>query len=172
MASHKRKIQIGEARKYLELLDRALSSKYEVCGSIRRGKTEIGDIDFIVSGSLKKAAWEIQKECDRCFADFKMLSKTINKKMDFLIDAIQFNAYLGDEANWGAMKLFLTGNHIFGIKLRAKAKRDGMKLNQYGLWFGQDLIAGKTERQIFDALGMSYVAPQERQIHPFTKRRS
>jgi DNA polymerase/3'-5' exonuclease PolX len=47
--------------------------------------------------------------------------------------------------------------------MRLKAKRNGWKLNEYGLWKGFVSIGNiKTERDIFKALNIPYVSPENR----------
>ena len=67
------------------------------------------------------------------------------------------------------MALFLTGSQKFNIIVRGEAKRQGYKLNQYGLWQGDERIAGKSEEQIFDALGLKYVRPIDRSVESFKR---
>lgn len=68
-----------------------------------------------------------------------------------------------DEA--GAMRMFLTGPAEFNIWCRKAAIARGYKLNQYGL-FGCDLAPvcdASRERDIFDALGICWLTPEERE---------
>lgn len=74
----------------------------------------------------------------------------------------QIDIYRSDEASLGAMKLHITGPKEYGIYLRSKAKKLGLKLNQYGLFKGEECIASKTEKEILDALGTKYLEPNER----------
>ena len=48
------------------------------------------------------------------------------------------------------------------IGLRVIAKRKGMKLNQYGLFKDGKRIAGKTEKEIYHALGREWKSPEKR----------
>jgi DNA polymerase (family 10) len=81
-----------------------------------------------------------------------------------LIEDVQFDLYYATPEEWGAMTLFLTGSKLFNILIRAKAKELGYKLNQYGLWHGAELIAGRTEEQIFYALEMENWSPERRSL--------
>ena len=74
----------------------------------------------------------------------------------------QVDIYRTDEKGLGAMKLHLTGPKEYGIFLRSKAKKLGMKLNQYGLYKGEEMVASKTEKEILDKLGVKYLEPNER----------
>jgi DNA polymerase (family X) len=61
------------------------------------------------------------------------------------------------------MQFFLTGPAGYGIAYRRMAKAKGWKLDQYGLWNQHgELIASRTEHDIYKALGKEYKEPQER----------
>jgi DNA polymerase (family 10) len=63
----------------------------------------------------------------------------------------------------GAMLLFLTGSARHNMKMRAKAKHRGLRLNQYGLWDEDgECLASTDERDIYEALEMTYVTPDRR----------
>ena len=141
-----------------------------ICGSLRRGLLKVGDVDLSVeTGSLFNVVAYIANGC-KCGSKEKEIGcelvsnvKLESKKMDMIIGGIRFNIYKARKDQWGAMVLFLTGNFLFNILMRGRAKDLGMKLNQYGLFHGDEIIAGKTEEQIFAALGMSYVRPEDRE---------
>jgi len=114
--------------------------EYHVCGSIRREEKMIRDIDILVIDADHHGAFE--------------------KGTKF--EGVELNLCFVRKECEGAGLLFLTGDHKFNIGLRAKAKGMGLKLNRYGLFRGDEAIAGETEEGIFEALGMAYVAPQQR----------
>ena len=74
----------------------------------------------------------------------------------------QVDIYRADKEKLGAMILHLTGPKEYGIYLRMIAKRKGLKLNQYGLFKEDKLIASKTEQDIIEALDKKYLEPQDR----------
>ncbi|EJD51237.1 Nucleotidyltransferase [Auricularia subglabra TFB-10046 SS5] len=77
---------------------------------------------------------------------------------------------------WGGALLYFTGDDIFNRSMRLKANKMGMSLNQRGLyrnvirdptkWNNKlddgELFASKTEKEIFDALGVPWQEPWER----------
>jgi hypothetical protein len=74
----------------------------------------------------------------------------------------KIDVYRTDEDSLGAMKLHLTGPKEYGIYTRMIAKKKGMKLNQYGLFKNDKLVASKTEEEILSSLGLKYLEPFER----------
>lgn len=127
--------------------------KHLICGSLRRGtKPTVGDIDIVVSN--------LQKACVALGHGFIDSYRRTIKLEQF---SPPLNLYVASEEEWGAMSLFLTGNQWFNITTRARAKKLGYKLNQYGLWDGDKRLAGRTEEDIFRKLGMRYVSPSERE---------
>jgi DNA polymerase (family 10) len=149
------------ARKIAQVLEMNLV-RVQICGSLRRGRPVVGDVDMVVS-DVKKAMAVAEAWCDMHNGhSFVMRSKEIKKSGSALIDGVQFDMYEASEDQWGAMTMFLTGSANFNIAMRMHAKKLHLKLNQYGVWKGEDLIAARTEELIFDSLGMRHYKPEER----------
>ena len=64
--------------------------------------------------------------------------------------------------SFGAALQYFTGDKRHNITLRSIAVKKGLKLNEYGLWRGKKLIAGKTEEEIYESLGMATPPPEIR----------
>ena len=64
----------------------------------------------------------------------------------------------------GSAMLFVTGSADHNIKLRSIAKRRGWKLTRYALEEADTgkVLAQRTEEEIFQAMGLTYVPPEER----------
>jgi len=173
MSKNDKRMPIEQARAVAEKLGSALSEsgvRYEICGSLRRGtKPDVGDLDVVVS-DLQKAAWVCERQLGgNVIMPKQKKNKPIRQGYADLPEGIRAGLYFAYPEEWGAMVLFLTGNHIFNIKMRANAKRQGLKLNQYGLWENENAIAGRDEQQIFMALGMEYVEPKDREDSPWQR---
>ena len=171
MASHKKLMTLKKATKYASFVYIHFveaETKIETCGSIRRLQPKVRDVDMVVDcnlGFFHYHLYEISENGKD--PEYRLLTKrspAAAAKLDFTLDGIPFNVYKATEENWGAMVLFLTGSQLFNILMRGEAKKQGYKLSQYGLFHGSEIIAGKTEKQIFEALGLEYVLPCDREV--------
>lgn len=130
--------------------------KFELAGSLRREKEFVGDVDIIARcDNALQWIWAIGK--------FGGVPWSMGARMvDFTLFEMPVNVRFFTAAEWGAGLMFLTGSKEFNIECRARAQENGLMLNQYGLYRGDLLIAGKTEKSIFEALGMPYREPKDR----------
>ncbi|KAJ3336917.1 hypothetical protein HDU93_001985 [Gonapodya sp. JEL0774] len=86
----------------------------------------------------------------------------------------RLDIFLTEYRNLGAALMHWTGNDIFNRSIRLLARKNGMNLSQKGLFTDVTRgvggvktntgirIAGQTEEEIFDALGVPYRKPEER----------
>jgi DNA polymerase (family 10) len=78
-------------------------------------------------------------------------------------DDVQVDCRVVEQKSFGAALLYFTGSKNFNIKLRQIAIRKGLKLNEYGIFRKENLVSGKTEEEMFKALGLPYVEPELRE---------
>ena len=128
-----------------------------ICGSLRRLKAQVKDIDILVPSSGKKANTVARL----------ILGKTIirdgDKLMSGTLKNIQVDFRFFTKKHTGAAVLYFTGSASVNVKMRTRAKENGWKLNEYGLYNEHDvLLCSKTEQEIFDALSMGFVEPHLR----------
>lgn len=123
-----------------------------VAGSIRRKEPIVGDIDIMAMGKIDTLKNTKGME----------VIKSGEKSITFMFEGHQVNLYSYKASFRGAMLLYLTGPGEFGVILRFRAKKMGYKLNQYGLWLGDKLVAAKTEEEIFKKLDLEYKTPEYR----------
>ena len=65
--------------------------------------------------------------------------------------------------SYGAALNYFTGSKDHNVKLRQIAIDKGYKLSEYGLFKGKRQIAGQTEKDLYEALGMAYIEPELRE---------
>jgi DNA polymerase (family 10) len=66
--------------------------------------------------------------------------------------------------SWGAALNYFTGSKPHNIALRTMAQKRGWKLSEYGLFEGTRMLAGKTEEEIYEQLGLPYIEPELREM--------
>ena len=158
--SFKKKMPLAEGLLIASELEAALhahSFTVQICGSIRRRKPEIGDIDVVVNGDMA----QLRDGGPWLFAEGG------ERKVTLEFQGQQVNVLHATPDNWGAAILYFTGSQQHNIIMRAQAKRKGFKLNEYGLWQeahpkSWNLIAGMNESDIYAALGLQFKPPEAR----------
>src|SRR6267378_1745283 len=66
-------------------------------------------------------------------------------------------------AAFGAAMQYFTGSQAHNIELRKVAQAKKLKLNEYGLYRGSKCIAGRTETEVYGALGLDWIPPELRE---------
>ncbi len=131
-------------------------SKIEVAGSIRRKEKNPVDIDIVL----------IPKDKIKLENFMGKKGKFIQggeKKSRWRIEGVNVELYYTTSDSWGATLLAYSSKFGAGIGLRVIARKKGFKLNQYGLFNRQgNKVAGKTEHDIYHALGRSWKEPENR----------
>ncbi len=143
-------------------------NKIEVAGSIRRRKATIGDIDILVS-----AKDEDRNKIMDYFANLPEVKEVLvkgDKKTSVIIKTnsgrerqVDLRIFRDDE--WGAALQYFTGSKQHNVKVRNLAKEKGLKLNEYGVFKvdTNEKIAGKTEEEVYNAIGLPYIVPELRE---------
>jgi DNA polymerase (family X) len=134
---------------------------FDNVGSIRRGADTSGDIDILATGSDPHvmATFTMYKLVER------ILGQGETKSSVRLWGGIQADLRLVPEESRGAAMQYFTGSKSHNIALRDRAIARGLKLNEYGLFRTDDgtLVAGRTEAEIYDALGLAEIPPELRE---------
>jgi len=123
-----------------------------IAGSLRRKSPVVGDIDIVSVGCFPKMLDGVE---------FISGGDTMRT---YLFEGTQINVMISKPEYLGATLLYATGSGGWGTMVRVKAKRKGFKLNRYGLWDVKtnNLVAAKTEMDIFKALDKRFVEPESR----------
>lgn len=132
-------------------------------GSVRRGKETIGDVDLIVTGA---AAREAMDAFVKHPSVTEVLGKGENKaSVRFGFEGLQVDLRALPAESYGAAMQYFTGSKEHNVTLRARAQRMGLTLNEYGLYRVEtnELVAGRTEEEIYQALGLPWIPPELRE---------
>jgi DNA polymerase (family 10) len=131
-----------------------------VAGSVRRAKETIGDIDLLVTTTNPHQVIERFLGLPLIEHVYGKGSTKINVKLKNGLDA---DLRIVPKESFGAALCYFTGSKDHNIALREMAVKKGWKLNEYGLFKGKKMIAGRTEEEIYRTLGLAYVEPEMRE---------
>lgn len=164
----KGRIPLGFASPYVLQLFEALKripgvKRAAVAGSFRRRRETIGDIDILISADEKDAPYIMERflalpHVAHVYGAGK--TKT-NVRLKSGIDA---DLRIVLPHSWGSALNYFTGSKSHNIALRKIAIGKGFKLNEYGLFKKGKRIAGETEEEIYEALGLAYIEPEFREM--------
>jgi DNA polymerase (family 10) len=134
-------------------------------GSLRRMRETVGDIDILVSSTDPESVirhFTHLDMVDRIIAEGKTKGSVITK------GHIQVDLRVVSRESYGAALNYFTGSKEHNIRLRELAQQRGMKLNEYGLYGkkragAEKRLAGSTEEEVYEALGLSYIPPEIRE---------
>jgi DNA polymerase (family 10) len=76
---------------------------------------------------------------------------------------VQADLRVVEGESFGAALMYFTGSKDHNVRLRERAIKKGLKLNEYGLFKGERLLAGADEKEIYAALGLQYIPPELRE---------
>lgn len=135
--------------KELELVGKIL-----ICGSYRRKKSIVGDIDIV----------GVKREMIDVLLKYGQKGSAGEKNASIVLDRVQVDLWVVPEESFIPAIMFATGSAIENIRLRSKAKGNGWKLNQYGLWEqDRNIIEGfPNEEMVYEMLGEEYKEPENR----------
>lgn len=143
--------------------------RIQIAGSIRRHKPDIGDIDLVViPKNLNDLMARCRTSCKPIMEGQVNLSyeTPMGIRLDIYCAQAGFrDLYNVTASNWGSLLLCRTGSKEHNTKLADLALRRGMKWKPYvGLMDSQNLvIAAEEEEDIFRALGLDFVPPEQRE---------
>jgi len=130
-----------------------------VAGSIRRMQETVGDLDILVTSERPEKVIDFFVSMPEIA---HVYSKGNTKTMVRLKNGLDADLRVVPDKSFGAAWQYFTGDKRHNITLRVLAEKKKYKLNEYGLWRGKKLIVGRTEEEIYRALGMVTPPPEIR----------
>jgi DNA polymerase (family 10) len=139
----------------------------EPAGSLRRGRETVGDLDILVTGpACAEDNVDAAVEYTAAYPPIAdLIAKGQNKVSFRLRDRLQVDVRLLPEASYGAALQYFSGSKMHNVTLRQRALKRGYTLNEYALARIDDgsVVAGRTEEEIYAALGMDWIPPEMRE---------
>ncbi len=147
--------------KVLERLNKLKEvEKISIAGSVRRMKETIGDVDILA----------VSKKPEKVMAFFvsmpeivKVWSKGSTRSSVRTKGKFDMDLRVVPSKSYGSALQYFTGSKEHNIATRRLAIHKGLKLNEYGVFKGSKMIAGKNEKEVYRAIGLDLIAPEMRE---------
>lgn len=160
-----RRMHLCEAAVYAEALVKHLRSaprirQIAVAGSYRRCQETVGDLDILVACTSAPAVMNMLASYSGVV---EILARGPTKMSVRLSVGLQVDLRIVPEASYGAALQYFTGSKAHNIALRRRAQLRGLKISEYGVFHGSRRVAGKTEEDVYGAVGLPWIPPELRE---------
>ncbi len=166
------RIRIDEAMAIAEALRAGIADapgveKIELCGSLRRRKETIQDIDLLVAA---RDATPIMDQFVKLPGVVQVVGRG-ETKASVMVERVSggSQAYMQADLRVVTPEQFpfalhyFTGSKEHNVSIRGLAQKQGLKLNEYELAGANKSVACKDEAELFKALGLDFVPPEMRE---------
>jgi DNA polymerase (family 10) len=158
------RVSIAMARPQVErLLDHLQGTtgvRAAAAGSFRRCRETVGDIDVLVTAEDDSPVMERFTT----FEDVRQVLARGETKASLVLGCgLQVDLRRVAPESFGAALQYFTGSQAHNIAIRGLGRQRGIKINEYGVFAGDDRIAGDSEESVYRALGLPWIPPELRE---------
>ncbi len=138
------------------------AQRVEVAGSFRRERESCGDLDLLVAtddAPVVLIAFAAVPQVEQ------VLARGATKSSVHIDGGFQVDCRAVAPQAFGAALQYFTGSQAHNVRLRGRALRMGLTLNEYGVFRTDDgtRVAGETEEDVYATLGLPWIPPQRRE---------
>lgn len=131
-----------------------------IAGSYRRRRETVGDLDILITASKDAPIMDHFTAYDEVD---EVVSKGETRSTVYLRSGMQVDLRVVPQVCYGAAQHYFTGSRAHNIAVRKMGVKKGYKINEYGVFDGNERIAGKTEKSVYDSVGLAYIPPELRE---------
>jgi DNA polymerase (family 10) len=159
------RFRLSEADAYirplLEFLRKSTGLRtLDVAGSYRRRKDTVGDVDIL---AVEGRGSSIAERFVQYPLVQKVLAKGETKCSVALRSGLQIDLRIVPAESYGAALHYFTGSKPHNIAIRTLGVKRKLKINEYGVFRGAKRVSGRTEDEIFEAVGLPWIPPELRE---------
>ena len=137
--------------------------KIQPAGSLRRCAETIGDVDILVATSKGKKTPEqiVQAFTAAPFVQEVLAAGPTKGSAIIQVETapVHVDVRVVPVESFGAAAQYFTGSKQHNVRLREIAVKAKLKLNEYGLFKEDKMVAGASEEEIYQKLGLDYISP-------------
>lgn len=152
---------VESLRKHLQVIPSI--KQLEFAGSYRRGKETVGDLDIVIVSEHPDAAMDQLNSFPRLQ---EVLARGDTKMSIRVHGGFKVDMRVVPAESFGAAMQYFTGSKEHNVEIRGRAKKLGLRINEYGVYREEDLdhpIAGETEESVYAAVQLPWIAPELRE---------
>jgi DNA polymerase (family 10) len=131
-----------------------------LAGSGRRLKETVADLDVLATAENSAEAMD-------CLAAHPLVERVLargdTKQRVRLRSGVEMDLRVVPDESYGAAMQYFTGSKEHNIVIRRRAQDRGLKVNEYGVFRGDTLVAGRTEEEVYRTLDLPWIAPELRE---------
>lgn len=166
-ANQTQRFKLAVAAQYAEALEKFLAAipgitKVTLAGSYRRMRETVGDLD-IVAVAAESASSQVVQRFTTYDEVAEILSAGVTRASVMLKCGLQVDLRVVQQESYGAALHYFTGSKAHNIAIRRMAQKNGLKVNEYGIFRGKTYIASDTEASVYAAVGLPYIPPELRE---------
>lgn len=168
LAAHvteQKRFKLAIAAQYAEPLKQYLEKvpgvqQVVLAGSYRRFKETVGDIDILVTATGGEKVMDKFTTYDEVR---EVLAKGDTRSTVILKCNLQVDLRVVDPDCYGAALQYFTGSKAHNIEIRRLAQERKLKLNEYGVFKGEQRVAGATEESVYRSVDLPWIPPELRE---------
>jgi len=149
----------------------------EVAGSFRRGSDTVGDMDILARVEGDAAArGAVIEHFTKGPGVVEIVGAGETKGSIVLASGLAVDLRVLPGESWGAALHYFTGSKEHNVEVRRRARQRGLRVSEYGVFRvgdaeedaqeaaqenadGGERIAGATEAEVFEAVGLAWIPP-------------
>jgi DNA polymerase (family 10) len=163
--TEQKRFKLAIAAQYAEPLRKYLAKapsvdQVVIAGSYRRCKETVGDIDILVTATHAEKVMDWFTTYDEVR---DVLAKGDTRSTVILQCGLQVDLRVVEPECYGAALQYFTGSKAHNIEIRRRAQERKLKLSEYGLFRGEQRIAGDTEESIYRRVDLPWIPPELRE---------
>ena len=132
----------------------------EVAGSLRRRQETVGDLDILVTAEPDSPVMD-------GFIGYQEVGEVVSRgdirSTVMLRSGTQVDLRLVPRESYGAALHYFTGSKAHNIAVRRMGVERGLKINEYGVFRGEDRVAGRREEEVYRSVDLPYIEPELRE---------
>lgn len=131
-----------------------------LAGSCRRLKETVADLDVVATANDSAEPMDALASHPLVV---KVLARGETKQRVRLRSGVEMDLRVVPDESYGAAMQYFTGSKEHNIVIRRRALDRGLKVNEYGVFRGEELVCGRTEEEVYRAVDLPWIPPELRE---------